>query len=274
MTSTVTSVDGTPIAYSKVGTGEPLILIDGATGYRAFNQSFQRVAELLSDERTVYTYDRRGRGESGDEHGFAGPPETAVVAELADLAALVEHAGGRATLLGISSGAVLALTAAMSGIPVDGVVLYEPPFVVDASRPPLAADYRDRLIAAAEGGRPGAAFGLFMTEAVGVPAEYVESMEREPVWQLMTEVAPTLAYDAAFMGDTMSGDPATLAKFAAVTAPALVLSGGDTMPFIAAGAAAVAAVLPNAELAELPGQSHDVAPEALAEAVRGWLKSR
>jgi pimeloyl-ACP methyl ester carboxylesterase len=233
--------------------------------YRQFNPTGQAVADALADRYTTYNYDRRGRGESGD-----GDSNT-VQAEVDDIAALIEHAGGTAALLGFSSGGVLALEAALAGLPVTGLALYEPPFIVSAGRPPVGADYRERLQTAVAEGRPGDAVALFLTEAVGMPAAFVEPMRSEPYWPAMEQIAPTLAYDAAVMGRTQSGDPATLQRYAPVTAPTLVIHGGKSDAWMAAAATAITDLLPNASHETLPGQDHQVSPEALAPLLARWL---
>jgi len=265
MSTSITSADGTSIAFSATGSGPALVVVDGAMSHRAFNPVGQTLAQALADRHAVYTFDRRGRGESGTSDAYT------LQTEVDDIAALVEHAGGSAALLGFSSGAVLSLEAALAGVPVTGLALYEPPFVVTDDRPPLPADYRDRLQRAVAEGRPGDAVVQFMTEAANVPAQFVEPMREEPYWGGMEQVAPTLANDALIMGATMSGDAAQLQRYAAVTAPALVMHGGSTEPWIAAGATAIAHVLPNARHEVLPGQTHDVSADALLPVLSDWL---
>ncbi|MGQ0848040.1 MAG: alpha/beta fold hydrolase [Actinomycetota bacterium] len=263
--SSVTSADGTRIAFTATGTGPALVIVDGAMSYRQFNPTVQAVAQALADRYTVYTFDRRGRGESGDADTYT------VRAEVDDIAALIEHAGGESALLGFSSGAVLALEAALAGLAVTGLALYEPPFVVTADRAPVGADYRERLQQAVTQGRPGEAVTQFLTEAVGLPAGMVEPMRAEPYWFGMEQMAPTLAYDATVMGQTMSGDPAALHRYAPVTTPTLVMHGGASDAWMAAGVAAIAGVLQNASPKTLTGQDHNVSAEALVPVLSDWL---
>jgi alpha/beta hydrolase family protein len=155
MSATVTSRDGTTIAYETTGTGPPLILVDGALCYRDFGPS-RKLAEQLAGDFTVITYDRRGRGESGDGLTYA------VEREVEDLEALIEAAGGSAHVYGISSGAALALDAAQRDIGVERLALYEAPFIVDDGRAPIDPDYVSRLNGFLVAGRPGDAVRLFM----------------------------------------------------------------------------------------------------------------
>jgi pimeloyl-ACP methyl ester carboxylesterase len=268
--SRVTSKDGTIIAFDQSGRGPVVILVTGALGVRYD----ARLAELLSSHFTVINYDRRGRGESGDTLPYA------VQREVEDIEALIDAAGGSASLYGLSSGAVLALEAA-SKLPnkVKKLAMYEPPFIVDDSRPPLPKDYVKRLNEAIGSGRPGDAVEIFMTKAIGIPAEFVAQMRSAPVsevwgddptamkppeWADMEQVAHTLAYDGTVMGDTMSGKPLPTGKWATNTAPTLVITGGNSEAFFHNGAKALVNILPNAQYRVLEGQDHAVAPSALA----------
>ena len=174
--NTVTSKDGTTIAFDRSGQGPALILVGGAIQHRAIDPSTARLAELLSPSFTVYHYDRRGRGDSGDTAPYA------VEREIEDIDALIQDAGGTASLFGMSSGAVLAIEAAAHGLAVSNLAMYEPPFIVDDSRPPLPDDYRQRLTELLAKGDQADAVELFMTEGVGVPAEAVAPMRGMPFW--------------------------------------------------------------------------------------------
>jgi len=253
--SFVTSSDGTRIGYDRQGDGTPVILVGGAFQYRAIDHRTTEIAAQLASHFTVVHYDRRGRGDSGDA------PTYAVAREIEDIAALIDAVGGSAALYGMSSGAVLALDAAAAGLPVTMLALYEPPLVVDDSRPPVPADAAARTAAAVAAGRPGDAVELFMTECVGVPAEVVAGFRQTPKWAELASVAHTLAYDLALLTGTVSGDPLPTDRWIAVTAPTLVIDGGASPPQMASAANALAHVLPNAQRDTIPGQQHDVAPD-------------
>ncbi len=218
MTTTL-SKDGTSIAFDRAGDGPALILVHPATSFRAFNPAMAELAQLLSSHFTVLNYDRRGRGESGDT------PPYAVERELEDLDALIAVAGGSAFVYGMSSGAILALEAANRGLAIEKLALYEPPFVVDDTRPPLPADYLARLGELISADRRGDAIEYFFTNVGLVPAEAVAQMRAQPMWPAFEAVAPTLAYDGAVVGDTMSGRPLPADRVAAVTVPTLVIVG-------------------------------------------------
>jgi pimeloyl-ACP methyl ester carboxylesterase len=263
--NTVTSKDGTPIAFERHGAGTPLILVDGATSHRAFNPLGAQLGDLLGASHTVYAYDRRGRGDSGDTAPFS------VEREIEDLAALIAEAGGTAHVCGFSSGAVLALDAAAAGLPVIRLALYEPPLVVDDSRPAVPGDYLDRLDAFVAEGRRGEALELFFTTSVGIPAEFVAGMKADPIWAALEAVAPTTAYDGRFMAGLMSGRPLPRDRWSSISVPTLVIYGEATDSWIVSGVRALAGLLPQAGLRALPDQTHDVSAEALAPALAAFL---
>ncbi|MGW7537942.1 alpha/beta fold hydrolase [Amycolatopsis sp. NPDC054798] len=254
---TVTSADGTQIAYSRIGSGPALVLVDGALCYRTSTPN-DDLAKALSDRFTVYTFDRRGRGESGDTAPYD------VEREIEDISALAKEAGGEIGLYGISSGAALVLEAAHRGVPVKKVAVYEPPFVVDSTRKRVPADYQAKLEAAVAAGKPGDAIKTFMVEGVGLPALMVAMMRLMPMWPRMKRIAHTLAYDAQVMDDNQAGRPLPDDRWSGITAPTLILDGGKSPEWMRNGVAAAAAQLPDADYRTLPGQTHLVKTAALA----------
>jgi pimeloyl-ACP methyl ester carboxylesterase len=256
MNATVTSKDGTAIAYETTGHGLPLILVDGALCYRDCGPS-RPLSEQLAGDFTVITYDRRGRGDSGDSEPYA------LEREVDDLEALVETAGGSAYVYGISSGGALALEAANRDIGITKLAVYEAPFIVDDSRPPLAYDYVSRVHGFIDSDRRGDAVRLFMRQ-VGVPGFVVALMRFMPAWSKLKGVAHTLPYDAAAMGDTQSGKPLPADRWSGVSVPTLAVVGGKSEAWMHHGMRALADALPNARLETLEGQNHMVKPKALA----------
>jgi pimeloyl-ACP methyl ester carboxylesterase len=254
---TVNSKDGTSLAYDVAGDGPPVVIVAGATSTRPPNTP---LADLLAERFRVFNYDRRGRGDSGDT------PPYAVEREIEDLAAVIEAAGGSAAVVGYSSGCNLSLRAADAGVDIEKLGLWEPNFLVDASRPPLPGDYVEHLDQLVAEGKRGEAFEYFITAAVGMPAEVVDQMRAMPFWPAMEAVAHTIAYDGRIVGESMRGDPDSPKRYAGVTTPTLVLVGGTT-PWLDAGGQALAEALPNGELRTLAGQTHDVAPDVLAPAL-------
>lgn len=248
---TLTSKDGTSIAYDLLGAGPPVILVCGGSVDR---QSNAGLADVLAQNFTVYNYDRRGRGDSGDTAPYA------VEREIEDIDALVAQAGGSSFLYGTSSGAALALEAARSlGSKITGLALWEPPYIMDPSRrpPPDTARIYTELVAE---GRRGDAAEYFMAKVVGLPPEFVAQARQAPWWAQQEAIAHTLAYDATVMGDYSL--PA--GRAAEVTTPAIVIAGSASFPFMLETAQALASAMPNAQARTLDGQSHDVAPAAIA----------
>ncbi len=263
---TVTSKDGTQIAYETKGSGAPLILIDGALCYRSFGP-MGALSELLAPHFRVFTYDRRGRGFSTNGKPFA------LAREVEDIEALIGEAGGSAYLYGISSGACLALESALAlGKRVSKLAMYEPPYNSDGAARTQWKEYTQQLTRALAEDRRGDAVVLFM-ELVGTPSDQVAGMKHAPVWQMFEMVAPTLAYDAAAMGSTRG---APLDRAAKVAVPTLVMDGGANltmMPFMHASATSLAKAIPNAQQRTLEGQTHDVNPQVLAPVLIEFLES-
>jgi pimeloyl-ACP methyl ester carboxylesterase len=253
----VHSGDGTTIAFDRLGAGAPVVLVSGASTARSIHG---RLAELLAADFTVFNYDRRGRGDSGDT------PRYSVRREVEDLQAVIAAAGGSAAVFGNSSGAVLALHAAAAGLPLTRLALWEPPFMTDPDAPRRQQEYVTRLTGLLDAGRRGDAMALFMT-SIGLPEAMIAGMRQAPMWPGMEALALTLAYDAAVMGDSMV--PAGVV--ASVKTPTLVLDGSETGTWAANAARALVAELPNAARRTLDGQAHDVAWDVLAPVLREFL---
>jgi len=255
---TLKSRDGTTIAYERAGAGPSLILVDGALSSRSASLNTP-LAALLALHFTVYTYDRRGRGDSGDT------PPYSIEREIQDIEAIIQVAGGSALLLGISSGAVLALdAAARHPTKVTRVAVYEPPFVVDGSRPPITPDYLRRMKEFVAADRRGDAVKLFLTEGVRMPGFAVTLMRLLPAWSRMKALAHTLPYDVTCMGDTTAGTPLPAERWRSVSMPALVVDGGKSPAWMRNGVKSLADLLQNATYVTLEGQTHIVKPSVLA----------
>ncbi|MDF5754496.1 alpha/beta hydrolase [Spongiactinospora sp. TRM90649] len=247
----VISADGTPIAYDRTGEGPAVILIGGGPTNRSMEAP---VAELVAGAGfTVYNYDRRGRGDSGDTEPYA------VERELEDLEALIAEAGGSAMVYGTSGGGILAIRAAAHGLAITKVALWEVPYILPGARPAVPADYRDQQFALRGQGRYGDMLELFFLKAVLMPEEFVTGMKAGPFWEGMGATAPALAYDAELAGDFALPTE----QLAALAVPALVIDGA-TIPWITAAAEAIAGALPDPRRHTLTGQPHNVDPAAIA----------
>ena len=258
------SKDGTAIAFEWLGKGPGLIIVGGALSTRSFVVSEIEAAgdAGLARHFTVFAYDRRGRGESGDATLYAAERE------VEDIDALIAQAGGSAFVFGHSSGAVLALEAARL-LPnrITKLALYEPPFLLDGSRPPLPEGFQAQLERLVASGRRGDAVEYFMTAAVGTPGEIVAQMRNSPPWPGFEKDAHTLVYEGILMGDTLRGKPSSIKRWASVSVPTLVMDGGASPEFMHHAVEALVDVLPNAQHRRFPGLGHAVPQEVLTPAL-------
>jgi pimeloyl-ACP methyl ester carboxylesterase len=252
----VISKDSTPIAFDRTGSGPALILVDGAMCYRGFGP-MPAMARRLAAHFTVFHYDRRGRGESGNH------PHYSLDREVEDLDAVLAAAGGSAFVFGVSSGAALALEAATRLRGIARLALYEAPFIVDDTHPPLPPAFIPELKALVAAGQRGGAVKKFM-RLVGVPAIGVFVMSCLPMWKKMKAIAHTLANDLTILEPYQQGRMLTRTQFAKVTIPVMVMAGGRSPAYMQNGMRALADVLPLANHLTLPGQTHMVKDAALA----------
>jgi pimeloyl-ACP methyl ester carboxylesterase len=242
----VRSSDGTPIAVEVMGTGPAVVLIEGAFNDRS---TMAGLAHTLAPHFTAVTYDRRGRGDSGDAEGFA------VESEMDDLAAVIDHVGGKASLFGHSSGAVLGIEAAIRGLTVDRLAIYEPPYIPEGSRPRPGADVSDRLRQLVEQERRDEAVVLYQTEVIGFPPEMVEGMRRSDMWGWLTRIAHTLPYDFALFEP---GCILPTERLANVTVSTLAIAGSNTFGWLRSATREVAKAIPGSHYLELDGHDHSV----------------
>ena len=259
------SRDGTRIAFTKAGAGPPVVLVDGAFCYREFGPA-PELAPPLAQHFTVFIYDRRGRGESGDT------PPYAIEREIDDLRAIVDEAGGMADVVGVSSGAALALQAVANGVNVKKLVLYEPPYVTNGDRPKSQGDPKIHIQQLVSAGDRAETVKFFLADVVGVPRPIVFAM---PVfmrrnWKRMEQVAHTLPYDL-----TISDDRSVLKERSAwISVPTLVLGGAKSPTVLRDAVSAVAKALPNARSQFLAGQDHNLSAAIVAPLVVDFFNQR
>lgn len=260
--ATVTSADGTRIAFDRLGEGPPLIVVGGILCDR---QRTRPLAEAFSRFATVLNVDRRGRGASGDTSPYARERE------FEDLAAVVAAAGGQAALYGHSSGAGLALRAVAHGLPVTRLVLHEPPFGADdLESTTAAADLASSVVSELDAGRAAAAIEVFMS-AAGVPPDAVAAMTADP---RLVAMAHTMRYDIEVMGELTSGGALPEDEVAAIGVPTLVLAGGASPDFFRDTAARIANRLRDGRLQTLAGEAHEPTPAVVAAAVEAFLDAQ
>ena len=260
--NTLKSKDGTTIAFDEQGDGPALILVDGAMCTRS-SGSKPELAKLLAQHFTVYSYDRRGRGASGDTKPYA------VEREIEDIDALIDEAGGTAFVYGHSSGGCLALDATIQlGDKVKKLAVYEAPYNDDPEAQKAWGEYIKNLTEALAADRRGDAVALFMAY-VGMPAAQIEGMRHAPFWAGMEALAPTLAYDhTAIMGKDAS---VPIERATHVLVPTLVMNGGASYPFMYETARALSKAMPHAQLRTLEGQDHGPADDVLAAALQEFF---
>lgn len=259
---TATSADGTVVDFERHGSGPAVVFIGGATQYREIDPTTPQIARRLADEGfTTVVHDRRGRGRSGDT------PPWALQREVEDVSALIDAVGGPAALYTSSSGATVALAAALAAVPVSALILYEPPFFPGAS---LAAQL-GRLQTLLSENRLDEAMRCNLTDVVGLPGEVVEGMSREPWWPAMVAVAPTLLYDLTAVHE-VSTDPDWRGRWADVHVPVTVLSGDQSFAGLGEAADAVAAALANGHRRVLAGQGHGPAAEVIVPVLAELLR--
>jgi pimeloyl-ACP methyl ester carboxylesterase len=265
---TVTSKDGTTIAFERRGSGPVLLFVSGALQFRGSDAPTKTLLDRLAQRFTVVFYDRRGRGGSGDTLPYS------VAREVEDLDAVITASGGHALLFAESSGALLAIEAAASGLPIDRLALYEPPLIVDDSAPGVPPDYVetiDRLMAKGDAGK---AVAYFFAAPQGIPAADLEqALTSDPGWPVYQKVARTIAYDARLMTGAYRNGALQSERWGSITIPALVINGSASFVFMPAAADAVAAALPNAQRATLAAQGHDPEPDVIAPLLEQFLSA-
>ena len=256
----VTSSDGTPIAFDRLGDGQPVIVVGGQLADRALTCP---TAEELAKHFTVINYDRRGRGDSGDTAPYA------VEREIEDLGTLIAEAGGTASVYGHSSGAALALRAAAYGLPISKLVLHEPPYTPDGDEDRKRASREDaenvKTLLAEE--RRGDAVEYTM-RGIGMPPEMVEGMSHDPG---VVAMAHTMAYDSEIMGDISRGGTIPADLIGRVMPPTLVLCGGASPEWMIDVGRRLAEGLPNGRHCVLEGEEHVVPPEKLAPVLKEFF---
>lgn len=247
-----TSQDGTRIAFERLGSGRPVIVVGGALAGRATYHPF---AEQLSRHCTVVNYDRRGRGDSGDTKPYA------VEREIEDLGSLISELGGTASVYGHSSGAALVLHAAAHALPIDKMVLHDAPFGSGSEAERRAEqEEAEQITALLMQNRRGDAVTMFLA-SMGLPPEVTEVASNDPA---MLANAPTIRYDPfELLSEHSRGGMTPAEQASGVTTPALVLAGGSSPAFMIDTARQIADALPNGRLHVLQGQEHVVPPEIL-----------
>ncbi|HEY2644413.1 MAG TPA: alpha/beta hydrolase [Galbitalea sp.] len=242
MVEFTTSKDGTRIAYDVSGEGDPIIITGGAFNTR---MSPGPLVGALDGAYRVVTWDRRGRGDSGNTLPYS------IEREVEDLAALIEAFGGSVNVYGHSSGAILVLEAAMRGVGMRKIAVYEPPYT--PGNMAAMAGVQEAL----DAGDPSLAAVTFVK---GTGAENTDGLAQSPWWPGMVALADTLPYDLALVGDGVVPSD----RLAAIDVPLIVMDGGDSPKWAADASIAIETAVEDGTRVTLEGQTHNVAPDALA----------
>ena len=266
-TQFVTSADGTRIAYQVDGTGPPLVLVDGGLSHRRQGVG-SSLRPLLSDSFAVHTYDRRGRGESGP-----GSSPYDVQREVEDLAAVISVSGTPVHVWAHSAGAALALEAARQGVPIERMVCYEAPFLLDDGHPADDPEFVPTLEGLLAEGKRGEAVTEFFT-LMEVPAVARVLVRLTPIWRKLTAVAHTLPYEFAILGPLRRQEPLPDGYYTSVEADTLMITGTKSYPYMQRAQPLVAAALPHGRCETLEGQTHDPKPRAVAPLILRHLQQR
>lgn len=262
-TRRIRSADGTTIAFEVVGAGAPLVLVGGALGDRTAPASGTPLAGMLAHRFTVFSYDRRGRGDSGDT------PPWAIGREIQDLAAVIAAAGGSAAVFGHSSGGLLALDAAAQGLAITRLAVHEPPVLLDAARAAAFVRLANELDEVVAADRRSEAVERYFSRAMQMPGEAIARLRRSPMWPDFEELAHTLGYDLRIA----ARGAARLAEMSEVRPPTLAMDASASPPWMREAIEAVARALPQGRRRTLQDPAHAVDPKALALALEEFLSA-
>lgn len=259
--NTIQSKDGTTLAYDVYGSGPALLLITGATCFRSFEPVLYD-ATTFAEQFTVYHYDRRGRGDSGNTLPY--DPQR----EVEDIEAMIDAAGGSAFLYGHSSGAILALEAAIQlGEKVKKLVLYDASYVHNQTEQQEFRTLSQGLYTLLDNGNYDEAIRLFLQD-IGIPQEVLIDMQQSPQWPIMTALAPTLAYDTQL---ALNLPP--LERASHLTTPTQIIIGENNPESIHEVARQLSGVIANATFIKLADQDHMPDPNVVLPVLSRFLKA-
>ena len=257
---TITSKDGTAIAFARSGKGPPLVLVHGTT---ADHTRWNPLLPQLEARFTVHAVDRRGRGGSGDA------PAYAIEREFDDIAAVVDAIGEPVFLLGHSYGAVCSLEASLRTRNLRKLVLYEPP--IRTADPFYTPGTIERLQALLDAGDRDGVVSTFFIEVVRAPAAELDMLRSLPNWPARVAAAHTIPREMRINDDYHFDG----VRFNTMQVPTFLLLGGSSPPMFKSAVEAVHAALPDARVAVMPGQQHtamNTAPDLFLSKLLGFLE--
>ena len=254
----VPSKDGVLIAYERRGEGPPLVLVHGTA---ADHSRWTPILSELERHFTVYAVDRRGRGQSGDAKPYS------IDREFEDVVAVVDSIQGPVNILGHSYGALCSLEASLRMSNLRKLILYEPPIHIGVEEryPP---DAIDRMNACLQSGEREKALLIFLQEIAGIPKNEMNMLRSLPSWSSRVATAHTIAREEASVCSYIF-EPQ---RFSRMSAPTLLLLGGDSPPFYRIAIETLRKSIPNSRIAVVPEQRHaamETAPDLfLGEVIR------
>ncbi len=254
-----TSSDGTPIAFFRRGSGPALVVTHGSI---ATKEQWIPASEHLAEHVTLYVYDRRGRGGTGDA------AEYSLAHEVADIAAMMEVAGPGAHLLGHSFGALATLAYAREhGLSGGTLLAYEPPLAVQG---PVAGERLQGYRELVDAGDLDAALEYALVNFVRVPAEAIPFIRETPLWGASVPLTPTWVRELAEI-DALGSD---LSVYAEIDDPTHLIAGTATTAFLYQSAHDLVDVIPNAGITDIEDADHFAHladPEGFTRVVVGAL---
>jgi pimeloyl-ACP methyl ester carboxylesterase len=258
----VHSADGTRIGYRRLGTGPALVFVHGSV---STHTDWMRVAKLLAPRYTCYAMDRRGRGHSGN-----GRAPYSLEREYEDIEAVMAEAGPLAALVGHSYGAICSLGVALR-TPIPKLVVYEPPFNVGG---PVAGEFLDEYKQAIAAGDIDRALELGLLRFTRLPEQTIAQMRDSKAWPRLRTLAPTWTREL----EAMDGHEPSVARYAAIACPVLLLEGNKSPEHPMRDAArAIAQALPHVRTEIIDGHGHMAmrdAPELVARLIESFLAGR
>jgi pimeloyl-ACP methyl ester carboxylesterase len=239
---TVTSADGTTIAFEKSGEGPPVVIVGGGLNEKAMHG---QLAADLSARFTVYNYDRRGRGGSTD----TPTDKYSIDREIEDLAAVIEATGEPSHVFANCTGGMIAVRAAANGVPMAKLAMYEPPF----GGPKVPDGYIEELNGLLAADRRTDAVALFLKWDALFTDEEIVYFKQHPIWPSFESMAPTTIYDSILSHDA---DRIPYEQLAAISVPTLVLCGKESIPWMIEMCRSLAAGFPQGQFVSMPTAGH------------------
>lgn len=239
---TVTSSDGTTIAFEVSGSGPPAVIIGGGLNEKAMHAE---LADGLSASFTVLNYDRRARGNSNDR--LAGDYD--VLREVEDLAAVLAAAGEPCSVFANCTGGIIAVPAAASGLPIARLAMYEPPY----GAPQTPEWYQGRLKKLLALGKRTEAVALFLKWDALFTDDEVEFFKDHPIWPAFEQMAASMVYDSAL---SVSAAAIPGGELARIGIPTLILAGRESPEWMIENCRSVADFIPDGRLLLMDSAGH------------------